>query len=44
MRKKELVRQYEDTILYYLITGKCNPKRKEQLDKVKRVVDNMIQA
>lgn len=43
MRKRELVQQYEDTILCYLITGKCNPKRKKQLDKVKRIVDNIAQ-
>lgn len=39
LRKKELVKQYESTILYFLLTGKCPLRYKKMMTTLKSLLD-----
>lgn len=39
LRKRELVKQYEETILFYLLKGKCRKKDRKKM----KYISNMIQ-
>lgn len=44
MRKRELIGQYESTILYYLLYGKCRKRDKKKMELVKNTLDNIFVA
>lgn len=42
MRRKELIKQYKNTILYYLLHGKCKKKDKKKMEFLKISLENIL--
>lgn len=42
IRKKELIKQYESTILYYLLNGKCRKKDKRKMEFLKNSLEEIL--
>lgn len=42
LRKKELTKQYEGTILHYLLTEQCKKKDKEKMEQIKNAINMMF--
>ncbi len=42
MRKKELIWQYENTILFYLINNKCKRKNRKKMEYIKEMLHEML--
>ena len=41
LRKRELIGQYENTILYYLIKGKCKRRKRKQMEKLNEILEKI---
>lgn len=44
IRKKELIKQFEGTILYYLLTGKCKKRDKKRMEIIKNLLDSVFSS
>lgn len=42
IRKKELIKQFEGTILYYLLNGKCNRKDRKRMEFISNFIQEII--
>ena len=42
IRKRELIKQYENTMLYYLLNGKCRKKDKRKMEFLKNSLDEIL--
>lgn len=42
MRKKELVKQFQSTILYYLLNGECRRQDKKKMELIRNTLDNIF--
>lgn len=41
LRKKELIKQFESTILYYLLNGKCRKRDKKRMEFIKKFLGSL---
>lgn len=42
MRRKELICQYENTILYYLVNNKCKRRNRKKMEYLKEILHEML--